>query len=729
MTMSIRRAFTLDRIDCRVSSDAVTQHSSRVVVLLLLIPILFNAVTLLPELSRPIPSLNDNAVHFLLVQGISRAWASGENLIDHWNPELELGFPIASTYQHLPHLTVVLLHRILLRQFELLTLFNLIRYLLLVGFPLSVYWSMRRIGFSSIAAGVAAASATLISADHHYGFEYDSYIWRGFGMYSQLWAMHLSFLSLGCLIHVMRTGKGYLGAIIAASTLVLSHLLYSFILALTMVASLLVGIRRNNVRLRIMRLLIVAGVSAVITSYFWLPFLLFNPFLGFSPYLQRWKYDSFGAHAILGWLINGDLLDFDRLPVLTALLALGIASAVTRRGHHGALGLVIFGMWLLLFFGRVTWGALADLIPMHKGMLYHRFIGGVNIGAIMLIGLGGEWLWHLLNPAATRWRGAVGVFVLIILLIPPLAERQRFYALNAQWMERTQRALDADADARTILTALRALPPGRTYVGLRANWGKTVQFADLHFYDLLTFYQIPAVSPPYSGFSLNSDMIWHFDDRNPTHYNVFNARYVVAPAGLAMPEFLRPLERTGRYTLYEAQTDGYAGFVNIVKGIRTDSQVTLLDENRRWLQGPDPAAGRFIRYEYPSPDEGYFDAAGPGCPDGGRITEEQILPGRLDLQIECAHAATIAIKTTYHPNWHITIDGRDARPFMVSPSFIGVEVSAGPHRLTAVYRPPWYKTGLLWLGAATLLLTVLVRSRFAGLDARMAGPSRSAGQG
>src|SRR5574337_306722 len=303
MTMSVRRAVTLDRIDCRNADDAVAHSSAYVVVLLLLIPIAFHAVTLLPELSRPIPSLNDDAVHFLLIQGISRAWATGENPIDHWNPELELGFPIASTYQHLPHLTVVLLHRILLGQFELLTLFNLIRYLLLVGFPLSVYWSMRRIGFSSIAAGVAAASAPLISADHRYGFEYDSYIWRGFGMYSQLWAMHLSFLGLGCLIPLMRTGRGYLGAIVAASALVLSHLLYSFFMAPTMVAALLIGLRRDNVRLRIMRLLIVAGVSAVITSYFWLPFVLFNPFLGFSPYLERWKYDSFGARAILGWLI------------------------------------------------------------------------------------------------------------------------------------------------------------------------------------------------------------------------------------------------------------------------------------------------------------------------------------------------------------------------------------------------------------------------------------------
>ena len=36
--------------------------------LLVLIPMAFNAIALLPELSLPIPSLNDNAFHYLLVQ-------------------------------------------------------------------------------------------------------------------------------------------------------------------------------------------------------------------------------------------------------------------------------------------------------------------------------------------------------------------------------------------------------------------------------------------------------------------------------------------------------------------------------------------------------------------------------------------------------------------------------------------------------------------------------------
>ena len=69
--------------------------------------------------------------------------------------------------------------------------------MLLIGFPLTVFVSMRLMGFSTVAAAMAAAASTLLSGDFRYGFEYDSYIWRGWAMYTQLWAMHLSFLTLG----------------------------------------------------------------------------------------------------------------------------------------------------------------------------------------------------------------------------------------------------------------------------------------------------------------------------------------------------------------------------------------------------------------------------------------------------------------------------------------------------------------------------------------------------
>ena len=685
--------------------------------LLVLIPSAFNAIMLLPELSLPVPSLNDDAFHYLFIQRASEAVAGGENPFDHWAPELELGFPQFFYYQHLPHLAVVLLHRLLLKQVDLFTLFNLTRYLLLLGFPLTVYWSMRQMEFSTVASAVAAAVATLLSSDHRYGFEYDSYVWRGFGMYTQLWAMHLSFITLACLHRLLERGAGYIAATVASSMLALSHLVYAYMMAVTAVMLFLIGLSRANVRLRAFRLATVGLLSAVITSYVWLPFLLFNAYLSASPYLQRWKYDSFGAGDILGWLISGDLLDYGRLPALTILLALGVASALVARTQPARLALVLLLLWLTLYFGRHTWGRLADLLPMHEGLLFHRFIGGVHLAAILLLGLGGEWIWRQSAPLSERRRAVTTGLILIALLVPALRERREYYGLNTQWMQRTRKALEADQDARAILSALRELPPGRTYAGLRGNWGKELKFGDIHFYDLLTFHRIAAASPPYQSLSLNADLIWHFDDRNPTHYDLFNVRYVVAPSGLAMPEFLRRIKETPRYILYRAETTGYAEFAAATEMKRISSQSSLFLQNRSWLLSGDPSSGKFIRYDYPAGRSGSEGPVSSGCPGGGAISEERVLPGRLDLAVECQEAATLVLKVTYHPNWHVTIDGQETQPFMISPSFIGLDVPSGVHHVRAEYRSPTYKTVLLLLGAITLFATIWFRFRFARLDA------------
>jgi len=700
--------------------DPPGRWGTLVLLLLVCVPIAFNSVALLPELRLPIPSLNDDAVHYLFVQRASEALAGGENPFDHWGPELELGFPQFFYYQHLPHLSVVLLHRLLLKQVDLLTLFNLLRYLLLVGFPLTVYWSMRRLDFSVVAAAVAAAMAALLSSDHRYGFEYDSYVWRGFGMYTQLWAMHLSFITLACLDRVLERGDGYVPAVVASSLLAMSHLVYAYMMAVTALVLLGVGLDRVNARPRLARLTVTGALGAIITSYFWLPFLLSKAYLSASPYLQPWKYDSFGAANILKWLANGDLLDYGRLPVLTVMLALGIASALLARTRPARMALILLVLWLALYFGRITWGRLADLLPMHEGLLFHRFIGGVHLAAILLIGLGGEWLWRQLGPLPERWRAVAAGFILLAVMVPAMRERHGYYILNTQWMERTKKALDDDHDARTILATLKDLPPGRTYAGLRANWGKSLQLGDLHFYDLLTFHRVVALSPPYSSISLNADLIWHFDDRNPTHYDLFNVRYVVAPRQLPMPAFLRRLKETPRYTLYRVGAGGYARYVSITGLKRIDSQSNLFAQNKSWLLSAEPGLGRFVRYEFPSGRSGSEGPAIRGCPGGGMIREERVLPGEIDLRVECQEASTLILKTTYHPNWRVIVDGRPAQAFMASPSFIGVDVPGGPHDVQAEYRSPVYKSVLLLLGACTLLATIWFRRRFTRLDALLA---------
>jgi hypothetical protein len=109
-----------------------------------------------------------------------------------------------------------------------------------------VWWSMRTMGFTPIASAVGAAFSPLIASNFLYGFEYNSYIWRGYGMYTQLWAMHFFFIATACLRRVLSRGTGYISAIGACSMLVLSDLMYAYLLAVMAAALFLLSLRRRS---------------------------------------------------------------------------------------------------------------------------------------------------------------------------------------------------------------------------------------------------------------------------------------------------------------------------------------------------------------------------------------------------------------------------------------------------------------------------------------------------
>jgi hypothetical protein len=703
-----------------------------VLVPLVLGPVVFNAIALWPELSVVVPNLNDGAHHFLFIQRASEALETGQSPFDYWGPEVELGFPYFFYYQHLPHLVVIAVHRLLLRQVDLFTVFNLVRYLLLISFPLTVYWSMRRLGFSTIAGAVAAAASTLFASNKGYGFEYGSYIWRGHGMYTQLWAMHLSLITLACLNRLVERGRGYAAAVVASSVLGLSHLFYSYLMVPAALVLFLVGLSRANVGARLVRLLVVGGLAGIITAYLSVPFALGKAYLAASVYLEQWRYDSFGAPTVLTWLANGDMLDHQRLPVLTLLLALGIVAALLARTRPALVALGLLGVWLAMYFGRPTWGSLLHLMPMSEGFPFHRMVGGVHLAAIPLVGLGGEWIWQQMGLLSERWRAPAATLVVLAVLYPALADRHTHYVENTDWMDQARRAVDGDEDARTMLTTLKTLPPGRAHAGLRSNWGQGMSFGYLHFYNLLTADRIVAVAPPYASISLNADLIWHFDERNPAHYDLFNVRYVVAPSRLPAPALWQPIKRTPRYVLYEVRTGGAAGLVALDRRQSVSSQSGLFFQNRSWFMGTELTEGRFVRYDYPAPRDATTTLARAGttagaCPDGGKITTERLAPGRIDLRVECATPATLMLKETYHPNWRVTVDGRPQRPFMVSPSFIGVDLPAGAHEIRAEYRSPFYKTALLVLGVCVLVATVLWRRQFDRLETVLRVPGQRHG--
>ena len=684
-------------------------------------------MALLPELTVAVPSNNDDATHFLLIQRASEALANGENVLDHWVPQLELGFPWFIYYQPLPALLVVLLHRALFGLVDLLTVFNAVRYVLLVGLPITVFWSLRRMGVAAAGAAMAAAASPLLSGDFRYGFDYDSYIWRGFGMFTQLAAMHLSFVTVAVAWSALRSRKrsDIVWLALALAALVLTHLIYAYMMAMTLGVLAIVGSEsREDIVRRVLRLVYAGIPAAALSAWLWLPFIAQPAFLGASPYLQAEKYDSYGAAKILGWLVSGDLMDHGRLPVITALTALGIVAAIfLRRTPLARTALVLFVLWLVLYFGRPTLDGLVSLFPMHDGLLLHRFIGSVELFAIVLVGIGAAWAYELATSSlpsslrlSPRLRLALAGVVALLVLAPAMVERASFYASNATWMRQTQAAIDSDVDARTILSSLRTRPAGRVFAGLRSTgYGPLMDFAipfnSVRFSDLLVYSAIPVVAAPYSSLSLNADLMWDFAIDRPEDYQLLDVRYVVAPSGTAMPAFLQPITRTTRYVLYAAPTTGYAVYGAIVDREVLSTQRGLFAVNRPWFNGADVAALRFHRFDFPAASDG-ATAAGEaaGCPRPA-YTYERVQPSRIDVVVGCPVASSLVFKVTYHPNWHVTVDGHDADTFMVSPSFVGVSLPAGDHFVTAEYRSTPIKTPLFAL--AVLVLVAMLALPFA----------------
>lgn len=689
--------------------------------ILVAVPMMFNAVTLWPELT-PIANVNDDAAHVLFVERASEAIDRGENPVDFWVPDLELGFPQFAYYQHLPHLAVVAVYRALLGSVDIVTVFNAIRYVLLVAFPLTVLWSMHRMGFGVVASAIGAAGSSLLSTDKLLGIEYDSYLWRGFGVFTQLVAVHLFFVVLALLQGVVRRGRGYAGATIALSALVLSHLLYAYMLAIGAGVIALCGAWRA-IPVRLTRLAIVGLAAALIASYLLVPAALTSYYLNASPYLESYKYDSFGAGPILGWLVRGQLLDAGRLPVLTALLGVGILAAFVTRSRPAVLAVALFTMWLIGYFGRPTLGPLIDLFPFHEQLFFHRFIGGVQIAAILLIGFGGAWLWELLRPGIHPGRIAVAVAIAALALFVVLQERSAYYGDNATWIRETKDAIARDGDAQAILSTLAALPSGRVYAGQKRDWGDQLDFGipfkSTHLFQEVIFRGLPTFATPVQGPSLNSDLVFDFDPSLRPQYAAFGVTYVIAPSTWQPPEFLAPLRRTPLYTLFGAPVSAAARYAAVADTVRVPAQQGLLPVMRGWLLSGMPAAGQVLRISYPASPAGTTGATAPGCSAGGIISNETIGPDRVSISASCPTTATLVLPMTFHPNWHVTSDGAPVDTFMVSPSVIGVTLAGGTHTVVAEYRSTPMKTPLLVGGGILLVLVFFGRRRIEDLDARL----------
>ena len=147
------------------------------------------------------------------------------------------------------------------------------------------------------------------------------------------------------------------------------------------------------------------------------------------------------------------------------------------------------------------------------------------------------------------------------------------------------------------------------------------------------------------------------------------------------------------------------------------SQSDLFERARAWLRVGGATSWQFSRYVYRQTGATDTSASLADCARP-TIAYERSQANRFDVLASCADASAMVLKVTYHPNWHVTVDGREVATFMVSPSYLAFALPAGQHFITAEYRSAPLKVPLFFAGVFAALAAIASRARLPVRDPR-----------
>ena len=384
------------------------------------------------------PDLNDNVLHLTIINGMVNAVEHGQNPFTFWSPEISLGQPIASMYQIGAHAIVALLYFLLFKSISITTIFVWFKFLALVLIPLSFFWVVQLLGFSS-ATQIASAVLSLLVSGDSFGIDLGSYVWAGHGLFPQLIATHFLLLTIGFGWCAIRHGSNWWIPGLLLGMTGWCNLLYGYVGSVTLCIA--VFISSSGMRHRVwqyIKIICLAAMMAIPKLLVWATVTrVSSKELGARSFMS----DSFGATKVLHDLVTGMLFDQGRLPILTILVALGIVVALRYGRHETTFVLCAEIMWLLLYFGRPFWGSSLWLLGILPAMQLHRFIGPVQIFAVMLAAIGLGCIWDTITH-----RGYM-VIAVFLLLSPVIQERLIYASSNAQWSAETRVAFAFDGPA------------------------------------------------------------------------------------------------------------------------------------------------------------------------------------------------------------------------------------------------------------------------------------------
>ena len=679
---------------------------------------IFGLLTMSGELTVVQP-VNDESVHFEMV-----GWAVGQmhqgNILplDGWFPYLSLGDAQFSHYQSLPHLITAYFSLV----FGAASAERWAGYLLFALFPLSVYAGSRMLGWSSWAAGGAALVTPLLVSVTGYGYESFSYTWLGNGLWSQEWGMFLLPFAWGLswrAVHGTGRGKYALAALVVGLTIAMHFLTGYF--ALLSVGVFVIVLWRGLLP-RIGRAAIVFGGAALVASWVVVPLITDSAYFNLSQFNQNtfWL-NSWGAPKVLGWLFTGQVFDAGRFPIVSLLVALGTVVCVVRfRCDVRARALLgLMALSLVLFSGRPTFGFILNLLPGSSDLLLHRYLMGVQLAGVMLAGVGLTWAGETVVQLVRRWRprirlvplaaGLIGAAVLLTL--PAWFDRAAYAASDSASIAVQVSADQTDGAALDVLiNDITTRGGGRTYAGMPGNWGAQYLIGQVPVYEYLADNSVDAIGFLLRTPSLVTDNEAYFNQNDLADYQLYNVRYVLMPAGMQPPVAATLIASSGRHRLWLVSTTGYLQVVDTA-GIVAANRADMATQMQPYLNSTFFNHGQLATVAFNG-----GAAAAPTLPIGASPTTSpgsssdvlvEAADGYFAGEVSAVRTATVVLKATYDPRWHVLVDGKAATPYMVVPGFVAVTVTPGQHVVVFQYIAYSHYPLLLGMGALTLLLLAL----------------------
>jgi len=610
-------------------------------------------------------------------------------------------------------------------QLRLFNYFLFIKYLLLSFFPVSIFCSFRILEFKKIPSAIASLFASQIMTNGLYGIDVASFLWRGYGLSSQLFSIFFAPLALASIYRFVIKKEGLAIAIIFLFLTTAGHLGIGYMVFISSFFVLIpfypgsspqsdprseLYLRSGIVILkeRLKRLVLLLSLTLFFLLYWLVPFFKESDYHAVSFWDPPWKWSSYGYKEAISYLLSGEIFDFLRpIPLFSIFCTLGFFQVLItkkRQANYPRFLALLFPFWFLLFWGRTTWGELIDLLPGMKEFHQHRFIVGVHLSALFLAPIGFLGVYSFLRKKIKliltnfAQKHAFSYKPFLILSSAFLITSSFFVFIflykavyqyakdNTLWLQQANKQFEEEEkDFQNLISYLKKFPATRIH-GINSFGGKDFEVGNtpVHMQLSISDFAISGFLP--ETWSPNSDNEFFFDPQREEHYHLYNIGFIVVPEGYSLPKFAQLEGKFGKFHLYKVKTDGWFDLVTpnlLVESKKTDFvnvvhlwQMSDLVAKKiypllSFKNSPFPFSNLprikmkdEVSYEINGEVKNIF-AENPLTLSSPATPSGRIIqengPTALVEVLPDCHNCLLVYKTTYHPNWQVFLDGKKVK--------------------------------------------------------------------